>query len=270
MPKLLKQVLLAFGLGGLFFLAFTLFLIAAIWNKSDSTSVSSSLPNLGRSTEIPPIDKVLMQPSSEGSVGNLYAPRPTESPLVIPLSRLFEWDKNSPDITPSSQTESSDITSSTPETPVPTPTHPRLFPVRLEIPSANISTRVLQSTLDKDQSIYVPTYDAGHYIASARPGEKNNMVIVGHSRRGLVFHNLSKVKLGDIITIYDETNQQFDYKVAQIELVPVLMASEEQIKEGLQYIWPTNDERITLVTCWPDTDYANRLMVIGIPLKQEG
>jgi sortase A len=139
--------------------------------------------------------------------------------------------------------------------------------VRVEAPAARINAPVVESYLDQNEAIYVPLNEAGHYINSARPGEKGNMVIVGHVRRGLVFNRLVNLKLNDLISIYDEVGKRYDYKVAQIELLPAAGASQEQIQTGLLYTSPTSDERVSLITCYPETSYADRLVVIGVPVK---
>ncbi|HID54608.1 MAG TPA: sortase, partial [Anaerolineae bacterium] len=37
-----------------------------------------------------------------------------------------------------------------------------------------------------------------------------------------------------------------------------------------EWIMPTEDERITLVTCWPYTDNTNRLIVVAQPVENNG
>jgi len=39
--------------------------------------------------------------------------------------------------------------------------------------------------------------------------------------------------------------------------------------ENAQWIMPTEDTRLTLVTCWPPTDNSHRLVVIARPVAEE-
>ncbi len=214
--------------------------------------------NLGRSGEAKPIEQVAT--GSQPAPGNSGEAGPIEQVAVPPTPAA-----------PLSPTEvlnpASDPNATVGLTPTALPEPERQFPVRLEFPATRIDIPVLQTFLDKNNSIYAPLNAAGHYISSARPGQKGNMVIVGHVRRGLPFNRLSNARLGDTFSIFNESGQRFQYKVAQVELVPVADAAQEQIKAGLLYVQPTSDERVTLVTCWPETTYANRLIVIGIPAR---
>jgi sortase A len=234
-------------LGGGLLLVFLAGVFLLLPHSAEAPEPDYSQLNLGRNDFILPIEQVALP---------LAAPSPTTKtpPTSSPLT--------------------SRVTPVPTSTAVAMPTLPPnrvagrgLFPVRLEIPSVKIDGSIVESYLDQNEAIYVPLLEAGHYIGSARPGEAGNMVIVGHVRRGLIFNRLSGVKLNDLIKVYDEAGIQHTYRVAQIELVPVAGASSEQIQTGLLYTSPTSDERLTLVTCYPETSYANRLVVIGVPAR---
>ena len=109
---------------------------------------------------------------------------------------------------------------------------------------------------------------AGRHINSARPGETGNVVLSGHhNTKGEVFRAISEmqVKVGDAIYLYDDEGQRFTYVVDEVTDPPLLEvgATEEQRIANARYILPTNDARVTLVTCWPYWTNTHRVIVVG-------
>ncbi|MEZ4770214.1 MAG: sortase [Caldilineales bacterium] len=109
---------------------------------------------------------------------------------------------------------------------------------------------------------------AGRHINSARPGETGNVVLSGHhNTKGEVFRAISDLKLtvGDAIYLYDDQGQRFTYIVDEVTDPPLLEvgATEEQRIANARYILPTNDARVTLVTCWPYWTNTHRVIVVG-------
>lgn len=154
------------------------------------------------------------------------------------------------------------------ETPQATPQRRRgSYPVRVVIPRVDVDTPIVEVNLDADGLIWAPMHQAGHYAPSAKPGETGNMVIVGHVYRGLVFNHLQHAKVGDEVLLHDVDGRTFSYKVDEIVLVPIEGASTEQLESNLEYVLPTPDERLTLITCWPETTFTHRLIVIAKPYE---
>lgn len=109
---------------------------------------------------------------------------------------------------------------------------------------------------------------AGRHVNSARPGETGNVVLSGHhNTKGEVFRAISELKLaaGDRIYLYDGAGQRFTYVVEDVTDPPLLEvgATEEQRIANARYILPTNDARVTLVTCWPYWTNTHRVVVVG-------
>lgn len=109
---------------------------------------------------------------------------------------------------------------------------------------------------------------AGRHINSARPGEAGNVVLSGHhNTKGEVFRRISdlEVQPGDAIYLYDDQGQRFTYIVDEVTDPPLLEvgATEEQRIANARYILPTNDARVTLVTCWPYWTNTHRVIVVG-------
>jgi len=97
---------------------------------------------------------------------------------------------------------------------------------------------------------------ATHLDTSARPGEGGNVVVYGHNRRRL-FGSLRNLQIGQTILISTTEGKQFEYQVAEREIV-----SPDQIEAVL----PTEFEVLTLYTCigWLD---SQRLIIRATPLS---
>jgi sortase A len=111
----------------------------------------------------------------------------------------------------------------------------------------------------------VPAEAAGYQVGSAFPGQVGNTVISGHHNiEGKVFENLRHLVPGDSIYVHT-AEDVFHYVVEDSFLLHELNASLEQKYENARWIGPTADERLTLVTCWPPTGNAYRLIIVAKP-----
>ncbi|NJN94155.1 MAG: sortase [Anaerolineales bacterium] len=115
-----------------------------------------------------------------------------------------------------------------------------------------------------DASVWVvPERAAGWHQNSSLPGHGGNIVLSGHHNVGSeVFRNLVNLKKGDEI-ILQADGLDYRYKVTDHFILPEQGVSEEQRQQNGQWIMPTMDERLTLVTCWPYNDNSHRLIVIA-------
>ncbi len=86
-----------------------------------------------------------------------------------------------------------------------------------------------------------------------------------HNIYGEVFRYLNALKPGDIITLESET-RRYQYIVAQTMTLPEEGQPVAIRQENARWILPTDDERVTLVTCWPYLTNTHRLVVIALPL----
>ncbi len=147
-------------------------------------------------------------------------------------------------------------------------------PVRIQIPAIGLEANIVrveleQHTADDGESYYqwqVPAgYLVGWHSSSARLGQLGNTVLNGHHNiYGEVFRHLIDLEEGDEIIVYDK-NGAHPYRVAQIELLPELNQPLEVRVANARWIEPTDDERLTLVSCWPYTGNAYRLIVVARP-----
>ncbi|MEM7346022.1 MAG: sortase [Chloroflexota bacterium] len=147
------------------------------------------------------------------------------------------------------------------------------MPTRLVIDSINLDTDVVsvgwyaaEREGDWVNVWEVADYAAGWHQNSALPGQRGNTVISAHSNiSGEVFRHLSDVTLGDTITIYVD-NQPFRYKIDFTTIVKESGEPLEIRRRNAQWIAPTNDNRLTLVTCWPYPHSTHRFIVVAKPI----
>jgi sortase A len=93
---------------------------------------------------------------------------------------------------------------------------------------------------------------------TALPGAPGNAVMAGHisspvSRKGEVFRRLPEVRVGDRVEVYSGE------RLATYEVVAVRLVAPTAVEVMEQ----TSDARLTLITCYPDHDYSQRLIVIA-------
>jgi len=151
-------------------------------------------------------------------------------------------------------------------------------PQRIEIPTIRVAAAVtsvgLQAIQQDGQTFYqwqVPnTNKAGWHNNSAPLGQAGNTVLNGHHNIfGEVFRSLIDLQEGDEIIVYDK-DQAFHYRVTVVEIFAERGESMEVRLENAKWIEPTEDERLTLITCWPYTDNSHRVVVVAEPVPLAG
>ena len=155
-----------------------------------------------------------------------------------------------------------------PFTPTPTPTPVPAGPVtRLIIPSIGVNRAVVPLRQYRDANGVIQ-YDTnslfatnsrldlvGQTLTSVDPGQGSNIVLVGHNyNMGWyawegVFVNLKKLKPGNDILLHTKNGGVYTYKVKKVVQVPYVARTAAELNQHLQYLGPTSDERVTLVTC---------------------
>ena len=146
-------------------------------------------------------------------------------------------------------------------------------PTRLVIPAIKLDAPVETvgwHTVDGVSQWDVPdTYAAGCLMTSAPLGQPGNTALTGHHNiGGEVFRNLVKLQPGDRITLY-ANDQPFFYEVASRRILPERGQPDEVRRANARWIQPTDDERITLITCWPYTSNTHRLVIVAKPIAPE-
>jgi sortase A len=160
-------------------------------------------------------------------------------------------------------------------TPQPTPTLPPAAPELLEIPAIGLSAPV---TVVPPVSVWVggqnlPQWSAPNQMAagwhegSALAGQPGNTVLNGHHNiYGSVFANLRHLSTGDLVVLWGE-GRAYPYTVVQTMLLEERFASIDARHENARWILPSEDERLTLVTCWPPESNTHRLVVVAVPVQ---
>jgi LPXTG-site transpeptidase (sortase) family protein len=148
-------------------------------------------------------------------------------------------------------------------------------PTWIIIPQINLDAPVseigLTQITNNGQTYYqwqVPNeFRVGWHNNSARLGQPGNTVLNGHHNiYGEVFRDLIDLNEGDKIILYDSENS-YTY---QVTIKKTLAERDQPMSvriENAQWIAPTEDERITLITCWPYTDNSHRLVIVAEPVK---
>ncbi len=112
----------------------------------------------------------------------------------------------------------------------------------------------------------VPAYRAAGWLNTSAPlGQPGNTVLDGHHNvQGEVFRNLWELEAGDTISL-SAGSQTRRYLVSEVLILPEKNQSLETRLQNASYIQPTDDERLTLITCWPYEDNTHRAVVVALP-----
>ena len=112
----------------------------------------------------------------------------------------------------------------------------------------------------------VPDTRAAGWLNTTAPfGVPGNTVLDGHHNiKGEVFRNLWTLRAGDEITLFAGAVSR-RYRVQDLLILPEKGQSIEVRLRNAQYIAPTPDERLTLVTCYPYESNTHRVVVVALP-----
>jgi len=108
--------------------------------------------------------------------------------------------------------------------------------------------------------------NVGWHDYSGRLGEGKNIVLNGHNNiYGAVFRELYTLKPGDEIRL-GAGDRQVTYRVQEVMLLREKGQPLDIRMANAQYIQPMDDDRLTLVSCWPETNNTHRVVVIARPV----
>jgi sortase A len=146
-------------------------------------------------------------------------------------------------------------------------------PDNLEIPSINLNAPIVPVT-HVDAELYGVSftlwlaprgYHVGWHSTSSLLGVGGNTVLNGHHNAyELVFEYLIDVEEGDRV-IVSSGGDRFYYTVTTKVIFPERFETFETRMANTSWIGPTDDERITMVTCWPASSNTHRLVVVAKP-----
>ncbi|HXF69780.1 MAG TPA: sortase [Thermoflexus sp.] len=110
-------------------------------------------------------------------------------------------------------------------------------------------------------------FAAGWHRTSAPLGMPGNTVLNGHHNvYGEVFRDLVRLKPGDRILVYSG-DRVFTYEVREKHIIPERGRPLRERLANARWIQPTEDERLTLITCWPYTSNTHRLILVARPIS---
>ncbi len=156
--------------------------------------------------------------------------------------------------------------------PPPPPAAPAV-PTRLVIPAIGLDVPILEMgwTIIQQDGQPVSQWDvpnwraAGWLKISAPLGVVGNTVLEGHQNEdGRVFEYLEYLKQGDAIQVYAGA-EVHNYIVTIRTIVAEKDQPLEVRYENAKWIAATNDERLTLITCYPHNDNTHRLILVAYP-----
>ena len=136
---------------------------------------------------------------------------------------------------------------------------------RVIIPKINVDVPVVYNLTSNEEAYIQNALNEGvvHYPGTAVPGQKGNVVIVGHSSNNIfnpgkykfAFVLLNRMQEGDTF-ILNHNSQRYVYKVYKKEVVK---------PNDVQVMAPQPDKEsvATLITCDPPGTDVNRLVVFG-------
>jgi sortase A len=163
------------------------------------------------------------------------------------------------------------IVTATPEHP---PTPLPMVPNRIVISRLGVDAPVYAASyalVDFGGQVYqqwqAPTeYAVGWQFTSASLGAPGNTVLNGHHNvYGSVFARLSELVEGDVIEVYSGS-VGVAYQVSN----SMLLAEEGQPLsvrlENASWLAASTDERLTLVTCWPQWSNSHRVIIVARPV----
>ena len=129
-----------------------------------------------------------------------------------------------------------------------------------------VCAKVIPNVDPFDSRLYQQALTQGvaHARGTGMPGEGRNIFLFAHSsgnpldaaRYNSIFYLLYKLDSGDKIELFKD-GRTYDYLVASQQIVS---------PRDVQYLQDTNEEILTLMTCWPPGTTFKRLIVIAKPM----
>jgi len=151
------------------------------------------------------------------------------------------------------------------------------IPDRIVIPSIKLDAPINEARLKEidfegkkfQQWVAPNSLAAGFLTTSATLGVVGNTVLIGHHNiYGKVFGHLVDLKEGDLIFVYSGV-KEFAYRISLKMILPERFQTIEVRLKNAQWAGHFDDERLTLVTCWPYNNNTHRLIIVAKPISIE-
>jgi LPXTG-site transpeptidase (sortase) family protein len=157
---------------------------------------------------------------------------------------------------------------------LPLPAAPEI-PLRLIIPAIELEAPILPAEAEvvaiagKSYQVWraPDQFAAGWHVTSATLGVIGNTVLNGHHNvKGEVFKRLVDLNPGDVVIVESESASHH-YVILNRMILPEKYAPLAERIANAQWILPSEDERLTLITCWPYESNTHRLILVARPDK---
>jgi sortase A len=217
-------------------------------------------------------------------------------PILVPEAGLVE-PRGAPTLLPSTSgnpngdfptTSSASATPASPyvtqqratavDSPAPTATNlPIWVPDRIVIPAIQLDAPIMPAQLKEieylgtryQQWLAPDSFASGWHATSATLGVAGNTVLNGHHNvHGEVFGHLVDLKPGDLIWVYSDTTA-FAYRIRLTTILPERWQPAYIRLANARWIQPSEDERLTLITCWPYESNTHRLIIVALPASEK-
>lgn len=188
-----------------------------------------------------------------------------QEPLSIPVTAKQIQPMDETLLAKSNQTENAST--------LPVVIEPEI-PLRLVIPAIDLDAPIVPAETyfekiggkDYLQWMVPDQFAAGWQKDSAPLGVPGNTVLNGHHNvYGEVFGHLVDLEVGDEIIVFG-TKDQYHYVITN---KMIFSEKYEQINvriDNAEWILPSQDERLTLITCWPYITNTHRLIIVARPV----
>lgn len=154
---------------------------------------------------------------------------------------------------------------------------PIMEPKRLVIPALEVDASIVPVSPwpveflgeTYEQWLAPRSGELGWHESSAKLGRSGNTVINGHSSGyGDTFQDLEKLENGDVIQVY-AGDIRYSFVVANTLVLKERWEPIEVRMENARWISGSEDERLTLITCWPGGSNTHRVVVVATPMGVE-
>jgi len=152
---------------------------------------------------------------------------------------------------------------------------PVVEPQRVVIPALRVDTSIIPVS-PRQVDLLGETYQQwqapnsgklGWHESSAKLGQTGNTVINGHSSGyGDTFRDLETLENGDIIQVHSG-DIRYTYVVSNTLILKERWEPVEVRIENARWISQSDDERLTLISCWPSGSNTHRVVVVAAPVE---
>jgi LPXTG-site transpeptidase (sortase) family protein len=254
----------------------------AVFGIANAASVVSATISAPTKESFGLVDRTDAFPKPAGDAKPGFATDPKADTLAIPVSEAVEIDPSESQITSRLLAEHYELEMMYPDdiaervVALSAAIAPEI-PTRMLIPTIELDAPILPVEAElvriagKDYQIWraPDEFGVGWHASSAPLGVVGNTVLNGHHNfKGEVFKNLEALQPGDEVVVQSE-DRSYRYVIVNRMILAEKYALLEQRVENAQWLLPSKDERLTLITCWPYESNTHRLVLVAKPVSVE-